>query len=185
MPHHSTTPSSFDNSEPLKKVETHLHDFTQATSLADLESIIAKKHAAAGSLLEMLGLSQDSLKKLETEAYTLYNSQKFENAKELFQLLCCTSVTSAEPWVLLGACYMHLKQHKKALDCFGCATLLNPTDPRPFFFAGFSNYELNDLSESRLCFQEVVNLVNTSHQKKDPLYNEMRKQAKHTLAALV
>lgn len=133
-------------------------------------AILAKK-------IPFYQVHQISLEKLNhcyTTAYNLYNSGKYEKAKNIFTYLTFNCHSEKKSWVGLAACCQMLKQYPQAIATYSHVKMMDPSDPVPSFHSFNCYMELKKYPEA-LASLEVVILRSLNK----PEYADLKQQAEN------
>ena len=119
------------------------------------------------SLAEKKGITKRQLDSLYLAGFQLYEMQCYQEAADLFRLLCFYEPRVARNWIGLGGAYQHIKCHDNALASFAMASLLDPHNPESRFYAAHSCIDLMNLYRALECVSAAIKLVKHDDNKKD------------------
>lgn len=128
---------------------------------------------------DLKGITDNQMEAIYTTAYNFYSHGKFERAKEIFSALCQLDQYQPKYWIGLGAVRQMLKDYQPAIDAYGFATLMNPTDPKPAFYAANCFMKLNDTNSAIQALEAVLEISKDKTEFKD-----LRSQAENLLEGL-
>lgn len=96
------------------------------------------------SIKDVLGVSDDSVEGIYSQAYLLYNSGRYKDATEVFRLLIM--LNSTEPKYLMGlaACLHMMKEYQNAAASYNLVATIDPNNPIPFFHASDCYFQVGD-----------------------------------------
>lgn len=132
------------------------------------------------SLAERKNLTQQQVQSLHGLGYQLYEAQCYQEAADLFRLLCFFESKTAHLWIALGGAYQHTKHHDNALAAFTMACLLEPHHPEPRFYAAHTLIDLQDLP---LALQSINIGIELCHN--NPRYADLYRRSTALRHALV
>ena len=87
------------------------------------------------SIADIRGYSEAEIEALYQVAYNLYQQQKHQDAKTLFQLLSTYEHADARFWLGLGGCCQRLNEFESAINAYSCAALADAINPVYAFHA--------------------------------------------------
>ena len=144
----------------------NLEQPTDSSSSSMLDSVMTaiKKIPALG---ETKGITKGQLESLYLAGFQLYDMQCYQQAADLFRLLCFYEPRVSRNWIALGGAYQHVKYHDNALASFTMASLLDPFDPASKFYAAHSCIDLMNLERALECVIAAIDLAKDDPSKKD------------------
>ena len=119
------------------------------------------------SLAERKGITKSQLESLYLAGFQLYEMQCYQEAADLFRLLCLYEPRVARHWIALGGAYQHIQYHDNALASFAMASLLDPSNPDSKFYSAHSCIDLRNLQDALKCASAAVTLAKYHADKKD------------------
>ncbi len=119
------------------------------------------------SLAEKKGIGKRKLESLYLAGFQLYEMQCYQEAADLFRLLCFYEPRVARNWIALGGAYQHIKCHDNALASFAMASLLDPYNPESRFYAAHSCIDLMNLHRALECVSAAIKIAKDHPNKKD------------------
>jgi type III secretion system low calcium response chaperone LcrH/SycD len=164
------------NEIDAKKTENLLDKLKKAKSTQEMDTLLANELNQHGSMAEIIGMPDELLENIENEATRLYSEECYDDARIFYQFLATCRPGLQKYWMHLGATGMKLEQYEDALKCYGLATIVDPTDPRPYFFSAYSSSKIDKINEAKLCLNQVIALC-----KESPEWQELKKQASNFL----
>ncbi len=81
------------------------------------------------SIADIRGYSEEEIEALYQVAYNLYQQQKHQDAKTMFQFLSTYEHADARFWLGLGGCCQRLNEFESAINAYSCAALADATNP--------------------------------------------------------
>ncbi|MDQ8033438.1 CesD/SycD/LcrH family type III secretion system chaperone [Bordetella genomosp. 1] len=100
-----------------------------------LHDQIVAQFARGGSLGELNGMTADECEALYSLGYGLYEKGRYPDALKVLSYLVALNHTEHRYLVALGAAAQALGKHADALQQYMAATLLDPLEPAPAFYA--------------------------------------------------
>jgi type III secretion system low calcium response chaperone LcrH/SycD len=104
------------------------------------------------------GLEEGQIEALYSAGYNFYSAGRYEDACNIFRLLCSYDHRNPRNWIALGGAAQHINNHRSANAAFTFATILDPTNPVPQIHAVDSLIAMKDYKSARKCAQAVVKL---------------------------
>ena len=80
-------------------------------------------------------LGDDTMEAIYSQAYTLYNQGKYQEASYIFRLLMLLDYMTAKYVLGLGACLHRMKDFKNAANIYLLCATLDSTNPLPHYHA--------------------------------------------------
>ena len=113
------------------------------------------------SLAAVKGYSDEELEALYHVAYELYGQRRYEDAKAVFQFLTLHEHADGRFWFGLGGCCQHLREYESAITAYGCATLVDVTNPVYAFHGGECHMALQDWENAGKAVEAVEFICET------------------------
>lgn len=110
------------------------------------------------SLAERAGITKKQLALLYSLGFRLYRTECFDQAADVFRLLCFYEPRSSRNWIALGGACQHTKSHYAAAAAFSMASMYDPSNPEPKFYAAHTFIDLQDLPSALKCTETALNL---------------------------
>ncbi len=107
--------------------------------------------------------SNEDLSVLYSVAYTLYQSDDYEEAIRVFQRLASHESLSQRNWMGLGACWQMQKNYQEALKAWAMASILNEHDPIPHLHAAECYFALENEIEGRKAMDTCKSYLKAEH----------------------
>ena len=111
---------------------------------AALHDQIVAQLASGGSLGQLNGVTADECEALYSLGYGLYEKGRYADALKVLSYLVALNHTEHRYLVALGATAQALGKHADALQQYMAATMLDPLEPAPVFYAAQC---LNDMGQ--------------------------------------
>ena len=134
---------------------------------------------SAMTMKELRGMSDKEMEAIYASAYNMYNHGKFQQAEEIFQLLCQLDPYKVKYWMGLGASFHMSKEYSKALEAYSFAAMIDMKNPYPSFHAGDCLVQLKDYEHAEQAFLAAAQICEET--KKHP---EVAKQARALMEGL-
>ena len=99
--------------------------------------------------------------------FAQYGSGNWNEAADIFRLLCTKRPLEARFWFGLGATLQEAGTYTDALHAWAMAALLKNEDPYPHFHAAECYLSLNDPKQALLAFKEVQERITAKHPLQD------------------
>lgn len=93
-------------------------------------------------LKEALSLGEEEVERFYAYGFAHYGSGKWDEAADVFRVLCTRRPLEARFWFALGATLQEAGSYKDALHSWAMAALLKAEDPYPHFHAAESYFSL-------------------------------------------
>ena len=100
-----------------------------------LKEVLTKVAAEEMSLKDALGFNQNFIATIYLTAFNLYQSGKFNESLEIFQVLRTLEPKDPKYSLGIGACFQKLKSYEDAIPFYIAASILEPTSPLPYYYA--------------------------------------------------
>ncbi len=113
------------------------------------------------------GYSTEELEAVYNVTYNLYQQQKYEDAKTLFQFLTLHEPAEGRFWLGLAACYHRLAEHESAINAYSCAALVDATNPIYAFHAGECYLAMEDWENAKKAIEAVTTLCEVTADEED------------------
>lgn len=128
--------------------------------------------------LETLNLTLEDIKKLYEKAYQFYLAGKYKEAKALFATLLAFGQADFNFIYGFATCCFMLKEYELAAESYLQSSLVEPSNPLPYFYAADCYLQQADLESARLALGMVI-------QRSVKIeYQEIKNRAQLTLDAL-
>jgi type III secretion system low calcium response chaperone LcrH/SycD len=128
---------------------------------------------------EALGLGEDQLEGFYSVGYLLFNSGKYKQAENIFEVLTRLDGSRWKHWYGLAACKHKLKKYERAIECYLSWAYLEPESPIPLFHASDCYIALNQKREAVLLLYTVIELCGDT-----PIYQKIKQKAINTFEGL-
>ena len=125
------------------------------------------------------GLPAEQMEALYAAGYNFYSAGRYEDACNIFRLLCSYEHTNPRNWIALGGASQHVNNHRSAGAAFTFAAILNPRDPVPQIHAVDSFIAWKDFAQAAHSAKAVVALCGDN-----PDYAPLKSRAQGLLEAL-
>lgn len=88
-----------------------------------------------GTVKDMLGVTEESIESLYSQAYLLYNTGRYRDAIQVFRLLIMLNPMESKYTMGLAASLHMLKEYKGASAAYSLVSILDPENPIPYYHA--------------------------------------------------
>ncbi|HLB34175.1 MAG: hypothetical protein A3F67_00630 [Verrucomicrobia bacterium RIFCSPHIGHO2_12_FULL_41_10] len=143
-------------SEPLQAAEALL----SSELTPEIMEQVTQEAQKLPSEAQQQGITQKELDSLYALAFDLYQTECFEQAVDIFRLLCFYEPQKSKNWIGLGGALQHTKNHQAALAAFGMASFYDPLNPAPRFYAAHSLIDIQDLPMALASAKAAIELCN-------------------------
>jgi type III secretion system low calcium response chaperone LcrH/SycD len=126
-----------------------------------------------------LGLSDAMIEGMYGQAYRLYNSGKYAQARETFKFLVMVNSTEPKYLMGLGACYHMLKQYEGAIQTYMICGMLDPNNPVPHYHMSDCSIQLKDLGGAIISLEMAIQRAGVK-----PEYQALKDRAALTIESL-
>ena len=103
-------------------------------------------------------------RRFELQAYDLYQSGRYSEAKRFFHQLLISKPLKQGLWIGLGACLQMEGLYRESLRAWGMASILDGDDPAPHFYAAQCNFALDDLEQSQYALEASKRVLKSDNQ---------------------
>lgn len=118
------------------------------------------------TLKDLKGITNEEMEACYAAAYNLYNNGRFDDADNIFTMLCYYDNRQPKYWMGLGATRQMRKLYEAAAEAYGMGFMLNFTDPRFPFHAADCFLAIKDYDRARKALVAVIEVVKTSETTK-------------------
>lgn len=136
---------------------------SEETLLKQVLSRVSEK-LSADEPLNKQACSTFKFRRLELQAYALYQSGHYSEAKRFFHQMLISKPLKQRLWMGLGACLQMEGFYTEALRAWGMASILDGDDPAPHFYAAQCNFALDDLKQSRYALEASKKQLKSENQ---------------------
>ena len=152
---------------PGKKAEQTLKTILQAS----LKKGIMPKQA--------LQINDDTMEAIYTQAYNLYNQQKYRESSYIFRLLMLLDFTTPKYVLGLAACAHRLQDYTNAANLYFLCAALDPTNPLPHFHSADCYLQLGAVALATYALSLAINTA-----QNQPQYEVIKQRAELMKEAL-
>ena len=114
----------------------------------------AQKHGIMPK--KALGMTDETIEILYTQAYTLYNQGKFKDAVYLFVILTLLDPETPKHNLGVAACLHRLGKYEKAAQIYMLCSVMDPQNPLPYFHAADCYIKLKALPLADMCLKNTL-----------------------------
>lgn len=128
-------------------------NFTGAVNPIALDTDKLKAFLDRGGILsELLDINEEELESIYAVAYNFYQSNRYDDAKQLFQLLCTYNHYESKYFLGLGAIHQAEGDYEEAANIYSAAVDIDVNNPLFPFHAGECHLALGDLERAESGF---------------------------------
>ena len=131
-----------------------------------LTHLIGKMNSSDSAKKAAPTLSTENIETLYAMAHQMYTRKNYDQASDLFRVLTVVDMANRRNWVALGAALQMLKKYEEAVEMYGVAAVMEPSDPYIHFHASECFFSLGD-KEKGLIALASAELTATNQEKKD------------------
>lgn len=122
------------------------------------------------SLAELKGIDKQHLDALYALAYQHYNADNYQDASNIFKVLCLCEPANEDYAFGLASCEQGLKHYDQAAELYAMAcTISGLTDPKPMYFAAICLLKQGK-QEGALAALESIEVMGREGETEDVLY---------------
>jgi len=110
-------------------------------------------------VLKSLQITEDQLVTIYGEAHQYFAAKDYVNASHCFISLALFDNSRPEYWLCFAHSAYSLKKFEHAFEAYAIASMLDPDDPTPHFYAGCCLQQLNRHDEANILFEETIHLA--------------------------
>ncbi len=147
--------------------------------MAEMAKDLAEHLQAGGTVGAFLDLNDDELEAIYAAGYNQFAARKFDQAIDIFKLLCLYDHFEERWYYSLGVAQQGKGDYAEALKAFSIATVLDMMDPKPQAQAGYCLMALGHKDEAKSALEGAILTC-----QDDPEHAEVKKQATALLETL-
>jgi type III secretion system low calcium response chaperone LcrH/SycD len=110
---------------------------------------------------DAMGFDDNFMEHLYSYAYRLFNSGRYDEARELFILLMRLDATKSRYPFALACCYQKMEKWQDAINAYIAAYVFNQKDPLPIYHVADCLIKLKCPQGAKLMLQSAIDLVNS------------------------
>ncbi|KZL06633.1 tetratricopeptide repeat protein [Pseudovibrio sp. Ad26] len=114
------------------------------------------KAIAKGAIGRSLGLMKDDINPGLVMAKGLMDTGRTEKALEIYTGLVLLEPINVDVQLGLANCAVQLQQYTLAVQAASAAMVLDPTNPRPYYFSGVACLALGHITEAREDLEDTL-----------------------------
>lgn len=126
-----------------------------------------------------LGMSDETIEALYTQAYNLYNQGKYNDAVYIFVVLMMLDPETPKHNLGCAACLHRLGKYEKAAQLYMLCSVMDPQNPLPYFHAADCYIKLKALPLADMCLKNTLKRCGES-----PEHSIVRERAELMLKAV-
>lgn len=128
---------------------------------------------------DAMKVSPAYLEKMYAQAFTLYNTGKYEEALHIFRMLVMFNGLEPKYMMGLAACLHLMKDYPKAIETYTLCSLLDPTNPMPHYHSSDCFLQMKDSLSAMLSLELTIDSC-----KERPEYAKIKERAWLSLESL-
>ena len=140
--------------DPLRKIET-----PEEQGLA-----IAKLMQTGVSLENIMEVPHDKLDQTYALATAFFNDKQYHQVVKILPSLILVAPKEKKYWMLLGSAYCLSQHWQEALVCHSMASILNPSDPYPYYYSALSYLETGAREDCLLALDNALVCARKHHE---------------------
>ncbi len=122
------------------------------------------------SLSELKGVDKEHLDALYALAYQHYNADSYQDAANIFKVLCLCDPANEDYAMGLASCEQGLKHYDRAAELYALAcTISGLTDPKPMYFAAICLLKQSK-REDALAALESIEVMGRENSAEDQVF---------------
>lgn len=141
------------------------------------EEVLIKIFEEGKTVYEAVGVSKESLEYLYTHAYHLYNSGKYEDAKQIFFILNFLDPKDLRFSYSIAACYHMTKKYEPAILLYLECLLKDPHNPLLCWHLADCYNQVGKKVSALLMLKMCIRFAN-----QDPAFQPLKTRGEHELA---
>lgn len=119
-------------------------------------STFAETIATGAIPKEELGYTPEKIADIYGQAYSLYNTGKYQDASQLFRLLIVLDPTEFKYMFGLASCFHMMKEYMNAAKVYTVCAVLDPQNPIPQFHASDCYIQMRDRFSALIVLELAV-----------------------------
>jgi type III secretion system low calcium response chaperone LcrH/SycD len=164
------------STEPANHTTTEAEDAAAVDLLTkSLEAVLFE----GKPMWEVCGWNAEQIEGLYNTGFHLYQSGAYDEAMNVFRPLALLDSGEARNWIALGGCHQMKKEYEQALEYYGNAAIIDPSNPRPIFNALECNIALKKYPEAKSSAEYLIAIASDK-----PEYASLVVRAKVLLGAI-
>jgi type III secretion system low calcium response chaperone LcrH/SycD len=162
--------------EALEKSVSKVADEVTNVATEGLGKICQSLLVEGNSVQDLLGLKPEQVEGVYGQAYRLFNNGQYEQAKEIFRLLCTMDLQEPKYPLGVAACLHMEKKYTLAVLMYQSALILDPKNPVPHYHSADCYMQEQQWEPAIESLKEAIKLSG-----KDPKFIIIKDRAKMTL----
>ncbi len=128
---------------------------------------------------DALGLTDEAVEGMYSQAYRLYNTGKYAESAQMFRLLVMLDPTQSKFTFGLGACMHLLKEYRNAIELYTMAAALDKKSPLALYHLSDCYIQIQDKLAALVALELVVKRA-----ENNPAHQVIKDRAVMTLKSL-
>jgi len=163
----------------MRQTGLSLREMLNLSSLNTNHRALRDFFGEGGTFQDLYGLSDREMDIRYRHAMDLLNQKQYGEAETMLNYLASLNPYRKKYWMGMGMAQLYAGDHVTAVESYSMATLLDPSDPAPYFFSSYSFLALGRGTEALQSLQMAVDAA-----KKDPSFRQMEHKATLLLKTL-
>lgn len=140
----------------------------------DLSSL--KKFSSVKSIM---GMSDESVESLYSQAYLLYNTGKYRDSLQVFRLLTLIDPTESKFIMGLAACFHMMKEYRSASSTYALVSVIDPMNPIPYYHSSDCYIQTGDKISAMAMLELAIKRAGSKSE-----FSALKQRAEITLQGL-
>jgi len=140
----------------VKQAATAIGANVKEKKLKDIKAGLEEITKKGGAIHNKSGLSDEMVEGIYSQAYVLYNTGKYKEASQIFQMLLMLGPTTPKFSMGLAACFHMLKDYAAAVKIYTILSLIDSKNPIPFYHASDCYLQMKDLLSAVMMLKMAV-----------------------------
>jgi type III secretion system low calcium response chaperone LcrH/SycD len=166
--------------DTIKEVVSKHSDKLSPHDIKMHEKLLEKIHIEGKRPFEAMDIPKEFIEWFYSNAFNLYNSAKYEEARKIFYILNVFDPQDSRFWYGLAACHHMEKQYDVAIFGYTKCLFIPPVNPMTYFHLADCYEKLGFKREAAVMLQTCIR-----HATTDPQYAAMQTRAKKELEQLL
>jgi type III secretion system low calcium response chaperone LcrH/SycD len=132
-----------------------------------------------GTFQDLYGMSDLEMERRYDHAMELLTQKEYGQAEMLLHYLATLNPYRKKYWLGLGMSQLHGGDHLTSIESYSMASLLDPSDPAPYFFSSYCYLALGKGEEALRSLQMALEAA-----KRDPSFRQMETKAASLIKSL-
>jgi predicted Zn-dependent protease len=126
--------------------------------------IIAQLLQTGVSLADIMEVPHEKLEQSYELAMTFFHEEQYHQVVKILPSLILTAPKEKKYWMLLGTTLCLCHHYHEALVCHSMASILDPADPYPYYYAALSYLETGNHADCQRSLDCALQCAHRDHQ---------------------